>query len=813
MNKRISILLILFSVFSFSIEVLSENDTKLVINEICTNNKKVLKDKYGNYSSWIEIYNRGEQKLDISGYGLSNEFYIPLKWTFPKNTTLDSHDCLIVFISDKKSIENEFHTNFVLNEDGDQLFFSNPNAELIEKIDIPKLNENMAYVRGSDDTFSEKEPTPGSKNEMEEIEGPIFSETSGFFEDEFLLKLSSENEIYYTTDSSDPLNSETVQKYKEPIKIYDKSGEPNLYAEIGDDENSATFVGSMGFQGPGGMGSYKRPKYLLDKAMVVRAYTKNKEGISKVITHIYFVTTGNLANYKDFTIVSLVSNPENLFDPDKGIYVVGNEYVEAKKNMDPNDFMGMWGLMQKANFYKEGEEWEKETNLAIFEKGELTVQQNVGIKIRGFSTRMQAGKSFNVYAKKRFGEKQIRSVLFPENYDVNHNLIEKYKSIALRNVFSEERIKDEVGNKLLYGREFQAISDTKKCILFLNGEYWGFYILIEKFSESFIASHFDVPKDGVTLIKEGELSNGEPSEITLYNGFFNEYSKKDVTDEKVYKEIQDFVDIESLIEHFVIGVYIGTWDWPGHNDGVWRYNGEKIEDHPYTDGRWRYISFDFDYSMGAQFSMWGGGEQVEPYEQDNLKGLEQRNNVPTILFLPLLKNKEFRNKYILRFCDYVNEIFKIDRLDALIKDYVDNYLDKLAYGEVRWKGYQFEDENEAFATFKTNFMKTFEEIRKFFEKRPENALQHMINYLSLEEELKNVTLSIKGKGKIKINSITPEFKEGKWVGKYFTNIPITITAIPSEKAKFKGWTEDVESEEKTITVELAKDTKISAEFE
>ena len=180
MNKRISILLILFSVFSFSFEVLSENDTKLVINEICTNNKKVLKDKYGNYSSWIEIYNRGEQKLDISGYGLSNEFYIPLKWTFPKNTTLDSHDCLIVFISDKKSIENEFHTNFVLNEDGDQLFFSNPKAELIEKIDIPKLNENMAYVRGSDDTFSEKELPQVQKMRWKKLMRQFFQKHQDF---------------------------------------------------------------------------------------------------------------------------------------------------------------------------------------------------------------------------------------------------------------------------------------------------------------------------------------------------------------------------------------------------------------------------------------------------------------------------------------------------------------------------------------------------------------------------------------------------------------------------------------------------------
>ena len=78
-------------------------------------------------------------------------------------------------------------------------------------------------------------------------------------------------------------------------------------------------------------------------------------------------------------------------------------------------------------------------------------------------------------------------------------------------------------------------------------------------------------------------------------------------------------------------------------------------------------------------------------------------------------------------------------------------------------------------------MKIFNEIRAFFSKPPENALQYMLNYLSLKEEIKNVTLSIEGKRIIKINSITPEFKERKWVGKYFNNIPITITVIPQKK--------------------------------
>ena len=211
--------------------------------------------------------------------------------------------------------------------------------------------------------------------------------------------------------------------------------------------------------------------------------------------------------------------------------------------------------------------------------------------------------------------------------------------------------------------------------------------------------------------------------------------------------------------------------------------------------------------------MWGQEEQQEPYEIDNLKGLEMRNNVPTVLFLPLLKNPEFRSKYINRFCDYVNEIFKMERIDALIEDYTENYLDLLANGEVRWKGFTYQSELEAFANFKTNFVKMFETMRTFLEVRPEYAMKHMKDYLNIEGDLQEISLSIEGKGKIKINSIIPEFKEGKWVGKYFANNTISITAIPSEKSEFKGWSGASTSKEKTISLDLTKDTKLTAKFE
>ena len=182
------------------------------------------------------------------------------------------------------------------------------------------------------------------KDAEEEVDNtvPIFSKISGFYETEFELTLSSEqnSEIYYTTDSSNPLNSTTVKKYSEPIKIYDRSSEPNVYADIGEDEDSPLFIGPLG--------GYKKPTYLIDKAIVVRAYCKNKDGNSKIISHTYFVTTGNLEKYQDFTIISLVVNPEDLFDPDMGLYVVGNGYIEAKKKLGPNTnpFGGFGNMFQ-----------------------------------------------------------------------------------------------------------------------------------------------------------------------------------------------------------------------------------------------------------------------------------------------------------------------------------------------------------------------------------------------------------------------------------------------------------------------------------
>ena len=120
---------------------------------------------------------------------------------------------------------------------------------------------------------------------------------------------------------------------------------------------------------------------------------------------------------------------------------------------------------------------------------------------------------------------------------------------------------------------------------------------------------------------------------------------------------------------------------------------------------------------------------------------------------------------------------------------------------------------EGYAIYKDNFLKNADVIKNFFENRPKFSLQQLKEYLSIKGELVELNIVIKGEGKIKINNIIPELNEGKWSGKYFTDIPIFITAIPNEGSKFKEWDGDATSNEEILEVSLNKETTIIANFE
>ena len=178
-------------------------------------------------------------------------------------------------------------------------------------------------------------------NHNESTEDIVFSKASGFYNKEFTLRLyAPTDEIYYTLDGSIPDKNAIL--YTEEILVKNVSDNPNVYRSI---QNIIR-----------DWKTYEIPKEAIDKAVIIRAIAIDDYGnTSDIVTKTYFV---DMENYQDGYVLSIVSEPEELFGED-GIYVTGKEYDEW--------YLGdQEGNMPLCNFEKEGRDSEIETTIALF---------------------------------------------------------------------------------------------------------------------------------------------------------------------------------------------------------------------------------------------------------------------------------------------------------------------------------------------------------------------------------------------------------------------------------------------------------------
>ena len=96
-KKHVIPLLLIFFVFLKLSTLQSQN---LYINEVMASNQNVIADEDGSYEDWIEIYNMGDQAINLEGYGLSDNYDQPFKWVFP-DYIIDPGEYLLVWASGK----------------------------------------------------------------------------------------------------------------------------------------------------------------------------------------------------------------------------------------------------------------------------------------------------------------------------------------------------------------------------------------------------------------------------------------------------------------------------------------------------------------------------------------------------------------------------------------------------------------------------------------------------------------------------------------------------------------------------------------
>ena len=762
----------------------------VVINEVCTQNKNCFTDSYGTASDWIELYNTGDEAFDLSGWGLSDDEDNALKFTFPEGTSIGAGEYLVVAASKDASTDTELHTGFALSKSGETLTLCNAAGEVLEKLEIPALGEDMTYGRIAGGKYEIMSPTPNASNE-EVLSAPLFSAESGFYDTNFQLTLTADDglDIYYTLDGTDPTVSDTAVKFSSPITVKDRTNEPNGISSLGGGLNQ---TGSILFDR-----EFAPPNFNIDKATVVRAAAKNADDtFSSVGQQTYFVTNGNLDRYSDTTVISLVTDPDNLYGEEEGIFVLGKQYIDwLGKN--PGVSLDPFSGENPVNFCSRGKEWEREASMTIFENGVKDVEQNIGIRIRGAGTRNQAQKSFNLYARTDYGNSKVKSsLLFPENTDLNGKAIKKYDSFSIRSTSSYHGALDYCLEELIKDRENITTCDMKPCVLFINGEYWGEYIAAERICSDMLESKYDVSKDDIEIVKSDEIDEGPEESCNELLDFAYDYAGEDLTDPEMYKAVADYIDLDTMIEHYAIGIMFGVSDWPNYNYSIWRYTGEPDEENKYSDGKWRYVTYDLDFACGDE----NGLDRTSFRRPESI----------TELFVALLDNEEFRSKFLNTCCDYANSVASNEKIEEMVKTITEKYSSDFAWSDIRWNA-SSRTMNEDDIDFESKYLGN---IKNYFNTvNSREFLENLGDAAWLDDASVNeLTIKTIGGGSVKVNTVTPVGADSEWSGMYFAEVPVTLTAVPDENGEFKGWGGDADSTDTTITVTLSEAMNITADF-
>lgn len=535
-----------------------------------------------NQSGWVEFYNSSNTQQSLKG----------IKVLLDGKEVLDIEDDTVLGagkIEAYEFLEDLGLTSHVLT-------LVNADYEKLSSMIVPALDEMQSYGHAAEGSLETAilQPTKGTSNaEMKigNVTEIMFSIPAGFYEETISLAIAAPKgcEIYYTTDGTEP--TQESQKYEESIRITNRSGSAYTYAASD----------GIGYE-------YMCEPKSITMGTVVRAIAVDENG--KIVdekTASYYIGIGQNNELADMPVISITANPDGLFDYFEGMYVSGRSYEDAlaaEKEQPAGNYLNGWTREAYIEYFEPNKDrtYEGKVMLSMLEDNNVTSAQK-GMQIVNDGEEVNEGSTLSEFLK---------------GVDAK-TMLQAYKSDY------KYRVRELIAKELLTNAgmiTYQAVP----CNVFINGEYWGGYLLKTPYDSEYIAACNEIENSkSVIVAKNGVVKSRKYQ--SLYDDMYYFVTTTDMSATENYRMAETLMDMQSYVDYVCVNMYLANVDY-GKQEILWKSVSEKA-------GVWHWLCTDLDNTMGNTYSGKRSTASIDTYLQKNMA------NDP--FFASLIKNKEFRS--------------------------------------------------------------------------------------------------------------------------------------------------------------------------
>ncbi len=346
-----------------------------------------------------------------------------------------------------------------------------------------------------------------------------------------------------------------------------------------------------------------------------------------------------------------------------------------------------------------------------------------------------------------------------------------------------------------------------RCIMYVNGKYWGVYSTREKVDDPdhskyyYGQSKYDldfIMTWGNTWVEYGN-DNTMPSWLELYNFI----TTNDMSIDANYQKVTAQYDVKSLVDYVLVNSFVVCTDWLNWNVGWWR--GKNPDG---SHQKWGYILWDEDATFGHYENYTGVPSTAPDASPCYPEGLDNTFSDPeghiTIL-KSLRQNPAFDQYYISRYIDLANSTFSCENMLQLLDSMVQDIRPEMPRHISRFGGNM--------PQWEANVTK----LRNFIIARCQAIPQGLNDCYALSGPYNvMVEVSPAGSGTVNLNSL--DITNLPWHGDYYEGVEILLKGIPNstnfvfDHWELKNHAVSPSSTDQSVTLNISGTDTIVAHF-